>query len=112
MSKINWSNVGDALGGITTALNAAGVTSQTSINAILASIGLSSNPNQSAELAVCQQLMIVASNPGLVAALAMKLATEEGLPPAAAALAATLGQPGVDIPTRVMQIEAIIKNGG
>lgn len=41
----------------------------------------------------------------------MKLATEQGIPQAAASLALTLTQPGVDIPTRVLQIEQIIKQG-
>jgi hypothetical protein len=77
---------------------------------ILAQIGMASNPNQSEEIAICQQIMIAATgNPALVSAIAVKLATETGIPPAAASLALTLGNAGVDIPTRVMQIEQIIK---
>lgn len=108
---INWTNVGNALGGITTALSAAGVNS-TSMASILASIGLASNPNASEEQMLCSQIIVASGNPMLAAALGMKLATEAGIPPAAAMLASTLGNPGVDIAARVMQIEAIIKAGG
>ena len=109
--SFNWSSIGSALSGITSALTSAGVSS-TTIPSILAQIGLASNPNQSEEMSICSQIMIVAGNNDLVKALAQKLEIESGIPPAAAALAATLGQPGVDIPGRVLQIETIIKNGG
>lgn len=108
--SINWSNVGSTLSGITSALNAAGV-SASSMPSILGAIGLSQNPNQSEELTLCSQILMASANPALAEALAMKLATETGIPASAAALAVGLGQPGVDIPTRVLQIEQIIKNG-
>ena len=106
----NWSSVGSVFSGISTALANAGVSSA-SIPGILSSIGLASNPNQSEELLLCSQILMSSANPMLAQALSMKLATEVGLPPAAAALAVSLGQPGVDIATRVLQIEQIIKNG-
>jgi hypothetical protein len=108
---INWSAVSSTLGGISSALSSAGV-GATSIPGILSAIGLASNPNQAEELTLCSQIMMAASNPTLASALAMKLATEAGIPPTAASLATSLGQPGVDIPGRILQIETIIKNGG
>jgi hypothetical protein len=48
----------------------------------------------------------------LTEALAMKLATEQGIPPSAAALAMTLGQPGVNTAQVVIEIEQLIKQGG
>jgi hypothetical protein len=109
--SFNWSNIGSTISGISSALSAAGV-SAASIPTLLSSIGLASNPNQSEELTLCSQLLMAANNVALAQALAMKLAVEAGIPASAAALAVTLGQPNVDIPTRVMQIEQIIKNGG
>jgi hypothetical protein len=108
--SFNWTSVGNTLSGITTALTAAGVTS-TSIPGIMASIGLAANPNQAEEQALCSQIMIASGDPTLAAALATKLATEAGIPPAAATIAMTLGQPGVDIIGRVAEIEAIITKG-
>jgi hypothetical protein len=108
---INWTAISSTLSGISTALSSAGVSS-TSIPSILSAIGLASNPNEAEELTICSQIMMAASNPTLASALAMKLATEAGIPAAAASLATTLAQPGVDIPSRIMQIETIIKNGG
>lgn len=110
--SINWQSIGSTLSGVTAALNAAGVTSANAVSGILASIGLASNPNQTEELTLCSQIMIAAGNPMLAGALGMKLATEAGIPAAAAAMAVTLGQPGVDIMGRVMQIEQVIKQGG
>lgn len=109
--SVNWANIGSTLSGITSALTAAGV-STTTIPNILSSIGLAANPNQSEEVSLCSSILIAAANPTLAGALALKLATEAGIPPAAAALAVTIGQPGVDIAGRVLQIEQIIKNGG
>jgi hypothetical protein len=109
--SINWSAVGSTLSGITSALSAAGVSS-TSIPTILNSIGLAANPNQSEELQLCTQLLMAAGNPALVSALQAKLVTEAGIPADAAAIAMTLTQPGINIPTAVLQIEQLIKSGG
>jgi hypothetical protein len=111
MASINWGQIGSTLAGITGALTAAGVNGS-SQNPILNQIGLLINPNVTQELALCQQLLQFAGNPQIEAQLAMQLATKQGLPPAAAALALTLTQPGVDVPTRVLQIEQIIRSGG
>ena len=78
----------------------------------LQQIGLASNPNQSAEIALCSQLLQFAGNPAVEQELVMKLVTEQGLPSSAAALAMTLTTPGVDIPSRVLEIEQLIKQGG
>jgi hypothetical protein len=109
--SFNWSNVGSTLGGLTSALSAAGVSSS-SMPSILNAIGLSTNPNESDELALCSQILQAIGNPQLQDALAMKLATERGIPSSAAALAMTLAQPGVNVPQTVMEIEQLIKQGG
>jgi hypothetical protein len=86
------------------------------MGSILAAIGLSSNPNESAELALCQQILTYtamgAVNPALLSTLAEKLATEQGIPADAGALALTLLNPGVNIPQTILQIEQLIKQGG
>jgi len=107
----NWSSLGTTLSNLTTSLTAAGVTPADMPN-ILQQIGLSSNPNQSAEIALCSQLLQFAGNPAVEQELVMKLVTEQGLPSSAAALAMTLTTPGVDIPSRVLEIEQLIKQGG
>ena len=107
----NWSSIGSTLSGLTSALTSAGVSSS-SLNSVLASIGLAQNPNQSDELAICGQILMATGNPTLAAALATKLATETGIPADAAALAMTLGQPGTNIPQTVIEIETLNKNGG
>jgi hypothetical protein len=109
--SINWANVGSTLSGITSTLTSLGITGTTA-STILGSIGMASNPNQSAEIATCGQILMFLGNPAMVDRLSMNLASEQGIPQAAAALALTLGQPGVDIPGRIMEIETIIKNGG
>ena len=110
---MNWSTIGTTLSGVVSAVTAAGVTpGSASFNSILASIGLGQNPNQSAELALCSSIMVASGNPMLVSALTQKLATEQGIPPAAATLAMTLLTPGTNIPQVVLEIETIIKNGG
>ena len=109
--SFNWANVGSIFGTLTTALSAAGV-SATNMPNILAQIGAASNPNQSEELSLCSSIMVAAANPALVSALAMKLATEQGIPPAAAAAALQLATPGIDIDAKVLEIESIIRNGG
>jgi hypothetical protein len=111
--SFNWSQVGTTLSGVVTSLGAAGIApGSTSFNSILASIGLGQNPNESAELALCSSIMVAQGNPMLVSALTQKLATEQGIPPAAATLAMTLLTPGANIPQIVIEIETIIKNGG
>jgi hypothetical protein len=109
--SFNWSSLGTTLSNLTTSLTAAGVSS-TSMPNILQQIGLASNPNQSAEIALCSQLLQFAGNPGIESELVMKLVTEQGLPASAASLAMTLLTPGTDIPTRVLEIEQLIKQGG
>src|ERR1700677_4502397 len=109
----NWSQVGTTLSGVVSSITAAGVAPGTSaFNSILASIGLGQNPNESAELALCSSIMVASGNPMLVSALTQKLATEQGIPPAAATLAMTLITPGTNIAQVVIEIETIIKNGG
>jgi hypothetical protein len=113
--SVNWSGVGSTLSGLTSALSAAGVSS-TSMGSILSAIGLNSNPNESAEIALCQQILTYSAmgavNPALVSMLADKLATEQGIPADAGALALTLVTPGVNIPQTILQIEQLIKQGG
>lgn len=109
---LNWSSIGSTLSGVATALGAAGLTpGSANFNSIMGSIGLAMNPNQSEELAICQQIIMYSANPMLLTNLVTKLMTEQGLPMAAAQLASTLLTPGTDIPTRVIQIEQIIKQG-
>ena len=109
----NWSQIGTNLQNVVTSITAAGVTpGSASFNSILAAIGLSSNPNKSAELALCSSILVAQGNPTLVAALSTKLATEQGIPAAAATLAMTLATPGIDIAAKVIEIETIIRNGG
>jgi hypothetical protein len=110
---INWGNVGTTLGGVVTSITAAGVAPGSSaFNSILAAIGLSKNPNESEELALCSSIMVAQGNPMLVSALSTKLATEQGIPAAAATLAMTLATPGTNIAQVVIEIETIIRNGG
>jgi hypothetical protein len=108
---INWSAIGTNLSGVASTLSNLGITG-TSASQILGSIGLSANPNQSAELAICASILMGMANPVLVQALTMKLVTEQGIPQDAAALAMTLLQPGVNIPQTVLEIETLIKQGG
>ena len=109
----DWAQLGTNLANLTSSLTAAGVT-QAAMPNILQQIGLASasNPNQSAEIAICGQLLQFSNNPAIEQQLVMKLITEQGLPASAAALAMTLLQPGVDIPSRVLEIEQLIKQGG
>ena len=107
----NWGNIGSIIGGITAALANAGVSQQNMPN-ILQQIGLLANPNKQEELAICSQILVFAGQPQMVAVLSQKLASENGIPPAAAALAIGLSNPGVDIPARVLQIEELIRQGG
>ena len=65
------------------------------------------------EQQLCQQIMMAMRNPSLVTALSKSNSfTEQGIPMAAATLAMSLGTPGVDIPSRILQIEEIIRQGG
>lgn len=115
MSSINWQSVGSALSGISSTLSSLGI-SGTTASTILAQIGLTSNPNQTAEIAICQQILTFSAmgvaNPSLMAKLSEQLATEQGIPNDAAALALTLMNPGVNIPQTVLEIEQLIKQGG
>jgi hypothetical protein len=107
---LNWSSIGSTLSGLTTALTNAGVSSANLPN-ILQQIGLVSNPNKSAEIAICAQLLQFAANPAIEQQLVMKLVTEQGLPSSAAAVAMTLTQPGVDVTQKVLEIEQLINQG-
>jgi hypothetical protein len=109
--SFDWAAVGNVVGGLTTALTNAGV-SATNMPNILAQIGMVANPNKSQELAICAQLLQFAANPAIEQQLVMKLVTEQGIPAAAAAVAMTLTQPGVDIVSKVLQIEQLINQGG
>ena len=109
--SFNWTSVGSTLAGLTNALSAAGVSSS-SMGSILNQIGLSSNPSKSAEIALCGQILTSMGNPQLTQALAIKLATEQGIPASAAALAMTLGQSGVNVAQTVIEIEQLIQQGG
>ena len=109
--SFNWSSLATNLSGLTSALTAVGVT-PANMGTVLNQIGAISNPSQTEELALCQQILISAGNPALVAALQMKLVTETGIPADAAAVAMTLTQPGIDVTSKVLQIEQLIKSGG
>lgn len=110
---MNWTSIGNTIGGVVTAISNAGVTvGSAGYNSILAAIGLSQNPNKSEELALCGSIMVAQGNAMLVSALATKLATEQGIPAAAATLAMTLATPGTNIAQTVIEIETIIRNGG
>lgn len=109
--SVNWANIGANLGTLNTTLTSLGLT-PANITTVLNQVGSLSNPNQSDELAICQALMINAGNPVLVAAYEQKLIMEVGLPPAAASIASTLANAGVDVDAKVLEIEQIIKNGG
>lgn len=108
---LNWSSIVSTLSGLTSALSAAGV-SASSMGSILNAIGLASNPNESAEIAICGQLLTAAGNAQLEEALVMKLATEQGIPADAASLAMTILTPGANIPQIVLEVEQLIKQGG
>lgn len=113
MPGVNWRNIGTNISGLQTLLTNAGV-SAANLPTVLSGIGGifgSSNPNKAEELSICGQMLTFANNPDVEKTLAMKLATEQGMPAGAASLALTLAQPGVDIPTRVMQIEQLIQQG-
>ncbi len=109
--SVNWTSIGNTLSGVSTTLSSLGISGSTA-QTILGAIGLSSNPNESAELAVCGSILMAAANPALLQALTTKLVTEQGIPNDAAALAMTLMQPGVNIPQVVLEIEQLIKQGG
>jgi hypothetical protein len=111
MANINWSAIGTSLSGVASTLNSLGITGANA-GTILGAIGLSANPNQSSELAICSSILMGMANPMLVQALTMKLVTEQGIPQDAAALAMTLLQPGTNIPQTVLEIETLIKQGG
>ena len=109
--SINWSQLATNISSITTALTNAGVSSS-NISTVLNQIGAIANPSETEELALCQQMMLAASNAAELQLLVSKLVTEQGLPADAAAVAMTLLTPGVDVTAKVMQIESLIKSGG
>jgi hypothetical protein len=116
MASLNWSTIGATIGNVSSLLTGAGVSSSTA-GSLASTIGalFNSNPNESAELKICGQILIYNSNPilaPLIPKAAESLAQEQGIPVAAAGLAMTLGQPGVNIAATVLQIEEIIRNGG
>jgi hypothetical protein len=111
MSNINWSSIGSTLSTVAMTLSSLNITGSTA-QSILGAVGLASNPNESAELQVCQSIMLGMANPTLVSALVMKLVTEQGIPQDAAELAMTASQPGADIPKIMLEVETLIKQGG
>ena len=108
---INWTSIGSTLSGVSSTLSSLGITGQTA-STILGSIGLSSNPNESVELQICQSILMASANPAMQQALTMKLVTEQGIPQDAANLAMTLLNPGTNIAQVVLEIEQLIKQGG
>ena len=106
--SVNWSSIGQA---VSSALSAAGSAPAT-VTSALSALFKAQNPNETDELAICAQILVASGNPALQGALAVKLATEVGIPSDAAALAMTLGNTGVDVPSRVLQIEQLIRSGG
>jgi hypothetical protein len=110
---INWTTIGNNIAALTSALTAAGVSS-TTMPSVLSTIGslFNSNPNEAAELALCAQILQFANQPALISELSVRLATEQGIPADAAALALGLTTPGVDVATRVTQIEQLIRSEG
>jgi hypothetical protein len=109
--SFNWSSLAANLSGLTSALTAVGVT-PANMGTVLNQIGAISNPSETEELALCQQMMLAAGNAAELQLLVSKLVTEQGLPADAAAVAMTLLTPGVDVTAKVMQIESLIKSGG
>ena len=109
--SFNWSQLATNISSITTALTNAGVSSS-NISTVLNQIGAIANPSETEELALCQQMMLGAGNAAELQLLVSKLVTEQGLPADAAAVAMTLLTPGVDVTSKVMQIESLIKSGG
>lgn len=94
-------------------LTGAGVTA-TSLPNVLGSIGslFSSNPNQSAELAICGQLLALQGNPAAITKLALDLQTTKGVPASAIPSINTLPTlTGKDYVEAVLNIEALIKAG-
>ena len=111
--SFNWANVSSALSGVTSTLTSLGITGA-SATSIINSIGNASNPNLSDELAICKQILQFSTNPQILSTLAAKLATEQGEPSDAAALAMTLinPAPGTNIVQTVLEIEQLINSGG
>jgi hypothetical protein len=107
----NWSSIGSSIGSIATGLSSLGITGSTA-QSILGLVGLSTNPNESAELSICQSILMAQANPTIQQALLMKLVTEQGIPQDAAALAMTLAAPGANVPQIVLEVEQLIKQGG
>jgi hypothetical protein len=116
MASFNWTAVSSAATSIAGVFSTLGIAPGSSAgSAVLASLGFSSNPNQSAEIALCKQIMTMSAmgaiSNGAVEKLAETLATEQGIPVTAAALAMTLFQPGVNIVQTCLEIEQIINAG-
>ena len=112
-------NLGTLLSGATTIFTNAGVTGATQTTAINQLGGLFSglvNPNYNAELTLASQIMQFAGNPNVEEELANKLVTEQGLPPAAATIAANIAKnvltPGYNPTPECLEIEQIIRSGG
>jgi hypothetical protein len=103
------SNFGSSLNTLRTTLTNAGVNA-TTLPSILSSITgmFSTNPNKAQELQICNLLLTFAANPAMEQHEAEILASEVGLPVAAATLAMTLGQPGTNVVQTVLEIEQLI----
>lgn len=112
MSGINLGNFGSAFNNLKTILGNSGVSASAMPGVITSISGMfNTNPNKADEIAICTALIQFAGNPTMVQAEAMKLATEVGIPPAAAALAQSLILPGTNVAQTVLEIEQIINNG-
>jgi hypothetical protein len=114
MASINFSSIGTNFASLVSALTSAGVTS-TSLPSVLSSIGsvfTPSNPNQAEELALCAQIMQMQGNPAIAQQLEMKLATEQGMPPAAQAIVMQMLQPGANVTQLAVEAEQVIRAGG
>lgn len=107
-----WSNIGGVLSGVAAAAKAAGVTTASGMQSLMNAFGNATNPNESDEIALCKEIAASVGNQAMVNALEQKLIGEIGLPPAAAAIAVTLANPGVDVTAKVLEMEQIIQAGG
>lgn len=110
MSSVNWGSIATSITGISSILTSAGV-SATALPGVLSGIGGALNPHKADELAICAQLLRFEDQPEIESKLAMQLATQQGIPEAAARMALKLTKPGADIDMIVMNIENIIRRG-
>jgi hypothetical protein len=103
-----WSGVTSAVGGLKSVLSAAGVSSS-NLPSVLSSIAGLVNPGEAQEITLCKQILLVSTQPDLVAKLADQLALTAGIPAAVIPLAQKLKTAGVDVAATVLEIEQIIQ---